>query len=90
MSAKKLLNITFLLIILAVATGIPLCHTDGPAGNDPLCPACHFQNAAVGEIQIQFFQLPDFALLGILVLPSAQGYACSNLPITAARAPPIV
>jgi hypothetical protein len=89
-NAKKLLNLTFLLILLAVSAGISSFHTEGPAGSDPLCPACHFQSAAVAEAQIDFVQLPALVLFDILALPFAPGHEFSSFPVAAARAPPIV
>ncbi len=86
--AGKVLNLALLLIFLCVAAGVPSLHTEGPGGNDPLCPACHFQNAALSTGQIDFFQLPDLVLLDVLALPSAPGYEYSDSPVTGARAPP--
>ncbi len=87
-STRKLLNLAFLLVLLTVAAGISSFHTEGLAGKDPLCPACHFQSTALATAQIDFFQPPALVLFDILVLPVAPTYERSDFPATPARAPP--
>jgi len=63
---KSYANIFFLLVFLFVTLGINFTHTERFLTSSDSCPACHFQNSTFTTNQIDFFHLPQLALIDYL------------------------
>ena len=86
----KICNILFLFLYLLLSSTICLFHTDSPLGNDPLCPACNFQNSALAITQTDLFQLPVLSVFEILQLPGEIPRESVAPILSASRSPPLV
>jgi len=87
---KKLFNIAFLLVFLLVNLFINFFHCEKNVRSDHYCPACQFQNSTLATNQINFFHLPQLALLEILKSFESFQYNQIFFVHPASRSPPLV
>jgi hypothetical protein len=64
--SQSAFNIIFLTLFLFLTLFINFLHTEDSLQTNNNCPACHFQNSTQATSQINFFLLPQLALLEIL------------------------
>jgi len=80
----------FLVIFLFVSLFINFFHCEKKVRSSHFCPACQFQNSTLATNQINFFQLPQLALLEILKSFESFQYNQIYFVPPASRSPPLV
>ncbi len=74
---KKLFNLLFLFLFLAVTLFINFFHTEKTPKDDQYCPACRFQHSSLASNTINFFNLPQ--LLFLEILKSLESSSCLQI-----------
>ena len=89
---KKLLSLFFLLIVFSVTVSIDLFHTEMPGHQtSDSCPACGFHDSSIAVVHVARFELPTFALVGILHCISFKEYEVSfSEPVDSTSEPTFV
>lgn len=80
----------FLLVFLLVNLFINFIHCEKKVRSSHFCPACQFQNSTLATNQINFFQLPQLALLDMLKSFESFPYNQIYFVHPASRSPPLV
>jgi hypothetical protein len=63
---RKHFNIAFLFVFLGLILSINYTHTEDTLQRSDSCPACQFQNSTLATAQIDFFHLPQLAVLEVI------------------------
>jgi hypothetical protein len=85
---RKLLHLTFLLMLLAVSVSIDLFHDEKDTGRTTSCPACTFHLSSIVDSTAVFISLPIPALIGMVELVNPSEHEFSPDSRVAARSPP--
>jgi hypothetical protein len=80
----------FLLVFLLANLFINFIHCEKKVRSDHFCPACQFQNSTLATNQINFFQLPQLALLEILKSFESFPYIQIFFIHPSSRSPPLI
>lgn len=87
--SKTQYSIVFLIIFLSTTLFINYFHTETCLHTNNTCPACHFQSSTQATSQINFFLLPQLALLEILKTVEVFQYDYLICVEPNSRAPPL-
>jgi hypothetical protein len=85
---RKLLHLTFLLMLLIVSVSIDLFHDEKDTGRTSSCPACTFHLSSIADSIVVFISLPRPALIGMVELTNPPEHEFSPDSLHAARSPP--
>jgi len=85
---KRTFNFSFVLIYFLIILCSNFCHTEKTLAGDDNCPACNFQRSSSCTSHIDFFQLPQLSIIGILETFESVAYHKIFIIDLLARSPP--